>query len=136
MLDPSFVPATAALFDVNDPDSFGRITVVASQPDGKALIACGDCNLDFRQTGNSVGIARLNADGSLDPGFDPGTGAEPGVEGDFIYAMVVQPDGKIVVGGAFPRFNGVVRNGIVRLNPNGSTDPTFNAGAGVLRMAK
>lgn len=52
---------------------------------------------------------RLNADGSLDPSFSPQV--KMGV-----YAVVVQPDGKIVV---VPE--------LVRLNPDGSKDPLFNS---------
>ncbi len=44
-------------------------------------------------------------------------------------ALVVQTDGKIVLGGAFSSLNGVTRNHIGRLNPDGSLDTTFNPGA-------
>ncbi|MBK7270138.1 MAG: delta-60 repeat domain-containing protein [Flavobacteriales bacterium] len=41
------------------------------------------------------GIVRVNANGSLDPSFDPGSGF-PGL----VYAMALQPDGKLAaVGG-------------------------------------
>lgn len=39
---------------------------------------------------------------------------------------VVQPDGKIVVTGAFSSIGGVTRNGMARLNPNGTLDTGFN----------
>jgi len=71
-------------------------------------------------------IARLNADGTLDPTFDPGTGTNGPV-----YSIVVQPDGKILLGGAFSVFNGTARSCIVRLNADGSLDPTFNPGVGI-----
>ncbi|MCX6925693.1 MAG: hypothetical protein NT154_21150 [Verrucomicrobia bacterium] len=68
-------------------------------------------------------LARLEPDGSLDSSFDPGAGAD-----DYTWAIVLQPDGKILVGGSFTHFNGVSRGGITRLNANGSMDASFNPG--------
>src|SRR5688572_17305897 len=65
------------------------------------------------------------ATGDLDLSFNPGSG----VNGT-VYATVVQPDGKVIIGGSFTTYNGVARNRIARLNPNGSLDPTFNVGNG------
>ena len=42
----------------------------------------------------------------------------------------MQPDGKIVVGGAFTTLGGQARNYIGRLNADGTLDATFNPGAG------
>jgi uncharacterized delta-60 repeat protein len=56
------------------------------------------------------GIARLNGDGTLDNGFDPGSGADGAV-----YAVALQPDGKILIGGGFTHFNEIPRGGIARL---------------------
>lgn len=41
-------------------------------------------------------IARLNADGSLDTTFDAGAGLD-----DFATSIIVQSDGKILIGGYF-----------------------------------
>jgi len=78
------------------------------------------------------GIARLNYDGTLDEAFDPGTGAN-----GIIYALAVYPTnsthaGKVLIGGEFSQYNGVGRNGIARLNANGSLDLTFNPGTGAI----
>lgn len=70
-------------------------------------------------------IARLNSDGSLDPTFFPGTGFNGNV-----YVIALQPDGRLVVGGSFTQMDGVACGHIARLNPDGSLDPTFNAGSG------
>lgn len=70
-------------------------------------------------------IARLYPDGTLDPSFDPGSGAVGG-----IYATAIQVDGKIVVAGDFVRFDGIPAGRIVRLNPDGSIDPGINFGRG------
>lgn len=103
----------------------GVVNDIALQPDGKILIGG-----TFRTVRNQVvgGIARLNPDGSLDDTFGPG----PGQNGfdQAVNAIALQPDGKILVGGFFGFHNGVSRNGIARLNPDGSLDLTFNPGSG------
>jgi hypothetical protein len=43
-----------------------------------------------------------------------------------VNAIVVQPDGKMIVGGRFTAVNDVPRNNLARLNPNGSVDLTWN----------
>jgi hypothetical protein len=40
--------------------------------------------------------------------------------------MVLQADGKIIIGGYFPLFAGVERDNIARLNPDGTLDTTFD----------
>lgn len=80
-------------------------------------------------------VARLNSDGSLDRTFDPGLGAEGKVvQGDdkdpFVFALAVQTDGKVLLAGNFRTYNGLLRNGIARLNPDGSLDAAFDVGAG------
>ena len=71
-------------------------------------------------------IARLNADGSLDTAFNPGLGANATV-----YALALQGDGRVVIGGDFTAVNGNTNfNHIARLNPDGSLDTTFNPGVG------
>jgi len=68
-------------------------------------------------------IARLNANGSLDTAFNPGSGFDAKVE-----VLAVQADGKMLVGGRFTTFNGTTRNRIARLNTNGTLDTRFNPG--------
>jgi len=100
-------------------DSVKVIRVLA---DGKILIG-GKFTSVRGQTRHH--LARLNADGSLDPGFyDPGVesqldGPEP------VVALAVQADGKILVGGFFTSIAGQAYNRIVRLNPNGTLDASF-----------
>jgi uncharacterized delta-60 repeat protein len=69
------------------------------------------------------GIARLLSSGALDPSFAPGLGAN-GV----IWALALQPDGKVLIGGEFTTYNGTNSPHIARLNPNGSLDTTFSPG--------
>jgi uncharacterized delta-60 repeat protein len=67
-------------------------------------------------------VVRLNSDGTLDTTFDPG----PGGPGQGVNSIVLQPDGKILVAGAFGSFGGVPRNDIARLHSDGSLDVGFN----------
>ncbi|HHN48244.1 MAG TPA: hypothetical protein ENN08_04835, partial [Bacteroidales bacterium] len=70
--------------------------------------------------------------GKLDLNFNPGDlgfGHGDGAD-NWIGAMVELPDGKILIGGAFTTYNGVARNRIARINPDGSLDHTFDPGNG------
>ncbi|MCC9061865.1 DUF7619 domain-containing protein [Flavobacterium piscisymbiosum] len=79
----------------------------AIQADGKILCAGRFNHFDNVST---RGLLRLNADGTLDPGFNIGTGFNAKVESVFIEA-----DGKILVTGSFTNYNGAWCNGSVRL---------------------
>lgn len=70
-------------------------------------------------------IARFLDNGELDDSFQPGLGAN-----GIIYAVAVQPDGRILIGGDFTQYNGATIQRIARLNPDGSLDATFNPGTG------
>ncbi len=97
----------------------------AIQDDGKILIggAFGNSN-----NAPGQGIARYNADGSIDQDFTTGNGLE-GVNASAM-SVVLQPDDKILVGGHFTSFNGTPRARILRLLPNGVLDDTFDPGTG------
>jgi uncharacterized delta-60 repeat protein len=105
----------------------GIVGGAALQPDGKVLIGGGT----FRTVDgvSRIGLARLNGDGTLDQSFNPGLGIFDPLAHRMV--LVVQPDGKIVIGGAFEQVNGVSRRGVARLNPDGSLDGTFNPGTGI-----
>jgi uncharacterized delta-60 repeat protein len=75
-------------------------------------------------------LFRLNENGSLDGSFTVGTAAGP--PHGHIAAVIRQTDGKLVVAGGFRTYNGQVCNSIVRLNPDGSIDATFQSGSGFL----
>jgi uncharacterized delta-60 repeat protein len=70
-------------------------------------------------------IARINADGTIDPTFNVGSGFDGNVT-----ALEVDEDGKVYVGGEFTTYNGETRNYFVRLNSDGSLDNDFNVGLG------
>jgi uncharacterized delta-60 repeat protein len=98
----------------------GEVHDIAIGPGGK-IIVVGNFTLVNGVSRNRV--ARLNADGSLDTTFDPGTGAPAG---DYVSSCSLQPDGKLVITGAFEQFNGTPREQIARLNADGSLDAAFN----------
>ena len=96
---------------------------INQQPDGKIFVGGTFTTIDG---GNLRGIVRLNANGSVDGSFATNFQQLP-----LIYQIRRQPDGKILIGGFFTPFIGIQRNGIARLNDDGSLDATFNSGAGV-----
>ncbi len=77
-------------------------------------------------------LYRLNHNGSLDPGFVVGTavGFNAFNNVSSLGPVFEQPDGKLIVGGIFRTYNGQVRNSIVRLNPDGSVDSSYQTGQG------
>jgi uncharacterized delta-60 repeat protein len=102
---------------------------VAIQADGKIVVG-GSFTTHSGVASNR--IARLNSDGTRDTAFTTtiGTGFG-GAVSPFVTSLVIQPDGKIVVGGSFSTFNGVTVNNIVRLNSDGTRDTTFTNNTGV-----
>jgi len=116
-IDPSF-SAGEVLAGLNP----GKIYALTTDSSGAVLIAG-----DFTSIGgtNRGMIAKLDSSGKLMSSFGTGTGANGPIR-----AMVVQTDGKILVGGEFTSINGTARNRIARLNSDGSLDTTFNPGSG------
>ncbi len=112
-LDASFNPVTA---------SGTWIYALVAQADGKVVIG-GDFTSGGAITSNY--IARLNADGTADNSFAPGSGTNFN-----IYAMVQQSGGKLIIAGHFSNFNGAYRPYIARLLSNGNLDTTFDPGDG------
>lgn len=98
------------------------VGIVRVQDDGKILVGGS-----FRSyQGQSVrGLMRLNSDGSRDTTFDTGDGIN-----DAPSVIHVLDDGKILVGGRFTWYDELSANRIVRLNPDGTPDATFDFGSG------
>ena len=119
--DPTFNPTDVGFGNGDGPNS--TVSSMAVQSDGKILIGGGFSS--YNGTGRNR-IARLNADGTLDTGFNPGTG----VSGNTVNSIVVQGDGKILIGGDFTSYNGTSRNRIARLNADGTLDADFSPGTG------
>ena len=106
----------------NNSGANNYIAAVALQPDGNILIGG---NFTAFNGYNRHYVARLNTDGSVDPAFNPGLGANGQV-----WAMALQTNGQIIIGGEFTSYNGTNVNGVARLNTDGSLDTAFNPGAG------
>jgi uncharacterized delta-60 repeat protein len=120
-LDSSFNPGTGV--------TGGNYVVasVAVQSDGKVLIGGNFATVNGT---NRSRIARLNADGGLDGSFHPGTGVT-GSGVTIVDSVIVQPDGKVLIGGSFTSVNSTNRNRMARLNADGSLDGGFHPGRGL-----
>ncbi|GAA3946961.1 T9SS type A sorting domain-containing protein [Hymenobacter algoricola] len=82
---------------------------IVLQPDGRIVMT------------NGLTISRLTADGQLDSTF-------PVSESDgFVYTLLSQPDGKILVGGSWDAFNSQPVRALVRLQANGQLDTSFSS---------
>ncbi len=94
--------------------SLNWVHVVRYQPDGKIFI----CH-DFAK------LKRLNANGTNDPSFSGGIFND--INTPQIHDVVLTPDGKYIVGGEFISYNGSSASRVVKLNADGSIDPTFTS---------
>lgn len=124
LIAPAQDGANDPTFNVADDGTFGdgsgaswSIHCSALQPDGKIVI--GGAFTSYNGTPRNR-IARIDADGSLDATFDPGTG----LDGEAT-AVAIQLDGKVLVGGSFGDFDGTPCGGLIRLNADGSPDASF-----------
>jgi uncharacterized delta-60 repeat protein len=98
------------------------VLVLALQSDGRILVGGQFSQVDLTQRFN---LARLNTNGSVDLTFDPGNGPN----GD-VNAIVIQPNGAIIIGGTFISYAGFARGGIARVLTSGALDFSFDSGVG------
>jgi len=94
-----------------------EIYASALQADGKIML--GGIFTSFNGSGDY--IVRSNSDGTRDAGFTP-SGAGPDFE---IYSIVIQSDGKILIGGNFEHYDSVQCSYFARLNSDGTLDTSF-----------
>ena len=110
-------------------DANGRVYALAVQGDDQVIVGGAFTTYD---SASRNCVVRIHTDGSLDS-FSPGlaisgyNGAAPSVQ-----AVALQTDGKVLAAGIFTVLNQTAGGGVVRLNPNGSLDATFNVGTGIL----
>jgi uncharacterized delta-60 repeat protein len=122
-LDPTFDPGSG-----NTVHDGTGVYSIAVQSDGGVILA-GDFTILFGR-GRSA-LMRIHADGSLDDSFGPNVPT-----GDKVWSVALQPDGRVLIGGTFFRLANpsccalFARNGIARVNPDGSVDTSFDPGAG------
>lgn len=116
----------------NDFDIDGKLTTVVEggdsasmlilQPDGKIIVAGRADTGSISTSAPKIGLVRYLADGRLDVGFD-GDGKVTTSIGNFSYPqnLVLQPDGKILVGAISTE-----GNAILRYLPDGTLDSSFD----------
>lgn len=97
---------------------------VAVQTDGK-IIAAG---FSRNALNNDFALARYNPNGSLDTSFDTDgiVVTQVGASEEEAFAVAIQPDGKIILAGQ-AIIGASSEIAVVRYNPNGSLDTTFDA---------
>ena len=145
---PTFPPNAVELGRKLDPNE-GRVNAIVLQPDGRILIGG-----EFKCY-NGIprgGLARLLPNGSLDTSFGDPLAPLPGVD-DYslcddpipppgvprtnpavaynrarVNAILLQPDGSVVVGGLFGKANGIARYNLARFDSAGFLDLTFSSG--------
>lgn len=130
-LDETFDTGTG--FKLVDNPNQVNLYDIAIDQDGK-ILAVGV--FDEYNAASSTSIVRINTDGSFDTTFDAGAGftyesVAQGTNPAYMTTVVVDEDGKIIVGGPFDAFDGGPLTGIARLNADGSLDGTFNVGVGL-----
>ena len=99
---------------------------LAVQNDGKILVTG---RFDSFAGVSCGSVVRLNSNGAVDPDFRAGLGARTrgvrsGETGE-VRNVALQPDGGIIIAGAFSHFDGVPRAGIARLHRDGTLDRAF-----------
>jgi uncharacterized delta-60 repeat protein len=121
-------------------DSDGRVTThigidahaqsIALQNDGKIIVVGWSADTITNDYTWNFSIVRYNTDGSLDNSFDNDgiiTTAIGSFTSDEAYSVAIQNDGKILVAGSIT-YSG--NNGkdfaLIRVNPNGSLDNSFD----------
>jgi uncharacterized delta-60 repeat protein len=109
---------------------------LAVQPDGQILVVgYGPTPLG----GMDIVLVRYNADGSLDSTFGTGGIVTTGVSADPVadrgVAIALQADGRIVVGAAVTTTAGGGDFAVLRYSSDGSLDPTFGGGDGIVTVA-
>jgi uncharacterized delta-60 repeat protein len=120
--DPTFGDNGAVVTDVICISANFTNQSLALQSDGKILIG-GTSSIS-----ESFSIARYTEDGTLDPTFggDGTISIDPTDELDFINSVRVQDDDRIVIAGTASHGDTTGQFALVRLNPDGSLDASFD----------
>ncbi len=114
--DPSFNSVDTGWGNGDAADQSVRRVVVSH--DGKIYIG-GVFNTYHGIVSRS--LVRLLSNGQVDPTFAIGSSLQAG----WIYKLIVQPDGKLLVAGMLTSFNNQPVRGVIRLMPDGTLDPDF-----------
>jgi uncharacterized delta-60 repeat protein len=123
--DPTYDPGAGAVSSFGEENNFVFNAAAQSMgPNAGKIIIQG--SFDLFDNNPALGMARLNANGSFDSTFVPGTATGPAQN---VFGILVQPDDRPVLFGVFDSFNGTLCSDIVRLNSDGSVDGGFSTGA-------
>jgi uncharacterized delta-60 repeat protein len=115
-------------FPVSEYSPTQIVSSAVQLPNGK-VYAAGRLAL----SGAPVGLARLNADGSVDTTFTgAGIAATSADVTPYIAALAADAAGRLYVAGRFDSYNGTAVHGLFRLAPDGSLDTQWMPGFDVV----
>lgn len=122
-LDPAFGTGGKATLQIG---GFAMANAGALDGQGR-IVVVGETGTGSER---DMGLARFAPAGHLDPAFAGGAGfltRDPSPTGqDYIDDLIIQPDGKLLVGGSFE-----AQTGILRYHENGLPDTDFGSGGQV-----
>ncbi len=95
--------------------------ISATLSDGKILVGGTFSLINGAET---PFLSRINADGTIDPTFNPG-GVGPNA---VVYDIALLAGGKFLISGGFTTYNGAPIAGLARINADGTLDASFNPG--------
>jgi uncharacterized delta-60 repeat protein len=98
----------------------GKVNTLVPLNDGRVLVGGSFVAIGGQASPRSLAV--INNDGSLDMSFQ----ADPNLQVYEVYDAALQPDGKIVIAGWFTELSSPFTYFLLRLNPNGTVDDTFN----------
>ena len=131
-LDPSFGSGGVVTTAIGVSSGAARVTV---QPDDKIVVA--GCSNGGSPSGYDFAVARYDQAGNLDPMFGAGGIVVTDVgDADCARVLIIQPDGKILVGGVsthpYQSGHSHASVAVARYDADGTLDPTFGSGGIVL----
>jgi uncharacterized delta-60 repeat protein len=131
-LDTTFGDGGTVTFDFNSTERGTMLSKLAMTSDGRILVE----GKQFNDNGESVGLARLNSDGSFDTTFGDGGKIEFGQAAiNSMNQMVVAPNGSIFIAGSQYHFDAnnvdISTAMVMKLNADGTPDTSFGTGGTV-----
>lgn len=138
--DATFTGNAGLLYNAN---TTGGVASVLVQPDGKILVGSNEMEITYGSTTVQTALTRFNPDGTVDTAFgadNESTGSDAGIFIDSngwpeVHALGLQSDGKIIAAGDLQGFRIGTKasptleqfsSSILRFNPDGSIDTSFN----------
>nr|WP_294859110.1 T9SS type A sorting domain-containing protein [uncultured Fluviicola sp.] len=126
-VDPTF----EVNFNTNEMNWTLGVVVMDIQSSGKVIVGG-----DFLETSTGTStayrrIARLDSNGNADQTFWTGPNFNDKGTNDVVEDIEVLPDDKVLVAGRFSSFGGTPANHLMKMNPDGGLDNTFNIGIGL-----